>query len=215
MLRHHQLLQHSSPGNPSPGLQLLAPVLDVLTPPGSTRRNAHKEILEEPHHCPLQKVRACVGEMGGGADALRDTWPHYLVSLPSQQYTRLQTPCSFPTLTTLKEEGRCRAWAAFDPKTLLPLPEASHLTSSQLNQRVSWSWLSLLPATFHPAQVGGAPGAQDLHFRLPSSPSHDLSRHFGGTRLLLDGSVSSRPPHLFSLRQTGRGSNLTGLTKLP
>uniref|UniRef100_A0A8C0YWR1 CST complex subunit CTC1 n=1 Tax=Canis lupus familiaris TaxID=9615 RepID=A0A8C0YWR1_CANLF len=123
MLRHHQLLQHSSPGNPSLGLQLLAPVLDVLTPPGSTRRNAHKEILEEPHHCPLQK------------------------------YTRLQTPCSFPTLTTLKEEGRCRAWAAFDPKTLLPLPEASHLTSSQLNQRVSWSWLSLLPATFHPAQI--------------------------------------------------------------
>uniref|UniRef100_A0A673VIV6 CST complex subunit CTC1 n=2 Tax=Suricata suricatta TaxID=37032 RepID=A0A673VIV6_SURSU len=56
VLRHHQLLQHSCPGNPSPGLQLLAPVLDVLAPLGSSRRNAHKEILEDPHHCPLQKI---------------------------------------------------------------------------------------------------------------------------------------------------------------
>lgn len=62
VLRHHQLLQHSCPGNPSPGLQLLAPILDVLAPPGSSRRNAHKEILEDPHHCPLQKVRACAGK---------------------------------------------------------------------------------------------------------------------------------------------------------
>nr|XP_035950440.1 CST complex subunit CTC1 [Halichoerus grypus] len=154
MLRHHQLLQHSSPGSPSPGLQLLAPVLDVLAPPGSTRRNAHKEILEEPHHCPLQK------------------------------YTRLQTPCSFPTLTTLKEEGRCRAWAAFDPKSLLPLPESSHLTSCQLNQRVSWSWLSLLPATSHPAQIligvlaaSSHKGCLQLRDKSGSLPCLILAKH--------------------------------------
>ncbi|XP_016010199.2 CST complex subunit CTC1 isoform X1 [Rousettus aegyptiacus] len=123
VLRHHQFLQHVSPGNSSLGLQLLAPTLNVLAPPCIPSRNAHKEILEEPHLCPLQK------------------------------YTRLQTPCSFPTLATLKEEGKCRAWASFDPKTLLSLPEASHLTSYQLNQRLAWSWLCLLPSTFQPAHV--------------------------------------------------------------
>ncbi|XP_046531726.1 CST complex subunit CTC1 isoform X1 [Equus quagga] len=123
VLRHHQFLQRSSPGNPSLGLQLLTPTLDVLAPSCCPSRNSHNEILEEPHHCPLQ------------------------------QYARLQTPCCFPTLTTLKEEGQHRAWASFDPKTLLPLPEASHLPSCQLNQRLAWSWLCLLPSAFHPAPV--------------------------------------------------------------
>ncbi|KAJ8783719.1 hypothetical protein J1605_008762 [Eschrichtius robustus] len=123
VLRHHQFLQHSSPGNPSLGLQILAPTLEVLVPPGCPGRNTHNEILDEPHRCPLQK------------------------------YARLQTPCSFPTLAALKEEGKCRAWASFDPKTLLPLPEASHLPSCQLNQRLAWSWLCLLPSAFHPAPV--------------------------------------------------------------
>ncbi|XP_006761734.1 PREDICTED: CST complex subunit CTC1 [Myotis davidii] len=123
VLRHHQFLQCSCRGSPSLGLQLLAPALDALAPPGIPSRNAHKEILEEPHCCPLQK------------------------------YTRLQTPCSFPTLAALKEEGQSRAWTSFDPKTLLPVPEVSHLTSCQLNQRLAWSWLCLLPAAFHPAQV--------------------------------------------------------------
>ncbi|KAK1331658.1 hypothetical protein QTO34_009630 [Cnephaeus nilssonii] len=127
VLRHHQFLQCASPASPSLGLQLLAPTLDVLAPPCVPSRNAHKEILEEPHCCPLQK------------------------------YTRLQTPCSFPTLAALKEEGQCRAWTSFDPKTLLSAPEVSHLTSCQLNQRLAWSWLCLLPSTFHPAQVSGAP----------------------------------------------------------
>uniref|UniRef100_A0A8D1DEP4 CST complex subunit CTC1 n=1 Tax=Sus scrofa TaxID=9823 RepID=A0A8D1DEP4_PIG len=123
VLRHHQFLQHSSPGNPSLGLQILAPTLEVLVPPTFPRRNTHSEILEEPHHCPLQK------------------------------YAQLQTPCSFPTLAALKEEGKCKAWASFNPKTLLPLPEASHLPSYQLNQRLAWSWLCLLPSAFHPAPV--------------------------------------------------------------
>ncbi|XP_054431665.1 CST complex subunit CTC1 [Pteronotus mesoamericanus] len=123
VLRHHQFLQRRPPGNPSLGLQLLAPILDVLAPPRVPSRNAHKEILEEPHRCPLQK------------------------------YARLQTPCSFPTLATLKEEGQCRAWASFDPKTLLPFPEAFHLTSCQLNQRLAWSSICLRPSTFQPAQV--------------------------------------------------------------
>ncbi|XP_045680451.1 CST complex subunit CTC1 isoform X2 [Phyllostomus hastatus] len=123
VLRHHQFLQHLSLGNPSLGLQLLAPTLEALAPACIPSRNAHKEILEEPHHCPLQK------------------------------YARLQTPCSFPTLATLKEEGQHRAWDSFDPKTLLPFPEVSHLTSCQLNQRLAWSCLCLLPSTFHPAQV--------------------------------------------------------------
>ncbi|XP_036125294.1 CST complex subunit CTC1 [Molossus molossus] len=123
VLRHRQFLHHFSPENPSLGLQLLAPTLDVLAPPRIPSRNAHKEILEEPHRCPLQK------------------------------YAQLQTPCSFPSLATLKEEGLCKARASFDPKTLLPFPEVSHLTSCQLNQRLAWSWLCLLPSTFHPAQV--------------------------------------------------------------
>nr|XP_015106291.1 CST complex subunit CTC1 isoform X2 [Vicugna pacos] len=123
MLRHHQFLQHSSPGSPSLGLQILAPTLEVLIPPCCPSRNPQNEILEEPHHCPLQK------------------------------YARLQTPCSFPTLAALKKEGECRAWDSFDPKTLLPLPEASHLPSCELNQRLAWSWLCLLPSAFHPAPV--------------------------------------------------------------
>ncbi|KAG8507068.1 CST complex subunit CTC1, partial [Galemys pyrenaicus] len=123
VLRHRQFLAHSSPGNPSLALQLLAPILDGLALPSSPSRRAHDEILEEPHHCPLQK------------------------------YAPLQIPCSFPTLATVKEEGQCRAWDTFDPKTLLPLPEAYHLTSCQLNQRLSWSWLRLLPCAFQPAWV--------------------------------------------------------------
>ncbi|XP_047403460.1 CST complex subunit CTC1 isoform X3 [Sciurus carolinensis] len=123
LLRHQQFLQHSSPGNPSLGLQLLAPTLDALALPSRSIRNAHKEILEEPHHCPLQK------------------------------YAQLQTPCSFPTLATLAEEGRHRAWASFDPKELLPLPEAAHLPCCQLNHRLAWSWICLPPAAFHPPQA--------------------------------------------------------------
>ncbi|XP_035155873.1 CST complex subunit CTC1 isoform X1 [Callithrix jacchus] len=123
VLRHHQFLQHSSPGSPSLGLQLLAPTLDLLAPPRSPIRNPHNEILEEPHHCPLQK------------------------------YTRLQTPSSFPTLATLKEEGQRKAWASFDPEAHLPLLEASHLPSCQLNRRLAWSWLCLLPSAFHTPQV--------------------------------------------------------------
>ncbi|XP_053426566.1 CST complex subunit CTC1 isoform X2 [Nycticebus coucang] len=123
VLRHHQFLQCSSPGNPSLGLQLLDPTLDVLAPAGSPIRKAHNEMFEELHCCPLQK------------------------------YAQLQTPYSFPTLATLKEEGWRRAWASFDPKALLPLPESSHLSSCQLNHRLAWSWLSLLPSAFYPAQV--------------------------------------------------------------
>ncbi|XP_012582163.1 PREDICTED: CST complex subunit CTC1 [Condylura cristata] len=123
VLRHWQFLTHSSPGNPSLALQLLAPILDGLAPPCNPSRNAQNEILEEPHHCPLQK------------------------------YAPLQTPCSFPTLAAVKEKGQCRAQDTFDPKTLLPLPEAYHLTSCQLNQRLTWSWLRLLPCAFQPVQV--------------------------------------------------------------
>nr|XP_020724741.1 CST complex subunit CTC1 isoform X2 [Odocoileus virginianus texanus] len=123
VLRYHQFLKYSSPGDPGLGLQILAPILEVLIPPGCPGRNTHSEILEEPHHCPLQK------------------------------YTQLQTPCFFPTLAVLKEEAKRRAWASFDPKTLLPLPEASHLPSWQLNQRLAWSWQCLLPSAFHPAPV--------------------------------------------------------------
>ncbi|DAA18785.1 TPA: Uncharacterized protein C17orf68 (HBV DNAPTP1-transactivated protein B)-like protein [Bos taurus] len=123
VLRYHQFLKYSSPGDPSLGLQILAPILEVLIPPGCPGRNTHSEILEEPHHCPLQK------------------------------YTQLQTPCFFPTLAFLKEEAKRRAWASFDPKTLLPLPEASHLPSWQLNQRLAWSWQCLLPSAFRPAPV--------------------------------------------------------------
>ncbi|KAM6163723.1 CST complex subunit CTC1 [Rhynchocyon petersi] len=154
VLRHHQFLQHSSPENPSLGLQLLAPTLDTLTVPGSPIRNAHKEILEEPHHCPLQK------------------------------YIRLQTPCSFPTLATLKEEGQSRAWASFDPTALLPLPEASHLPSCQLNHRLAWSWLCLPPAAFRPAQVllgvlvaSSHKGCLQLRDQSGSLSCHLLAKH--------------------------------------
>ncbi|XP_005399480.1 PREDICTED: CST complex subunit CTC1 isoform X2 [Chinchilla lanigera] len=123
VLRHHQFLQHSSPESPSLGLQLLASALDDLAPPSSTVRNIHSEILEEPHHCPLQK------------------------------FARLQTPCSFSTLATLAAEGKQKAWASFDPKALLPLPEAAYLPSSQLNRRLAWSWFCLQPSAFRPAQV--------------------------------------------------------------
>uniref|UniRef100_A0A8C9A775 CST complex subunit CTC1 n=1 Tax=Prolemur simus TaxID=1328070 RepID=A0A8C9A775_PROSS len=123
VLRYQQLLQPSFPGNPGLGLQLLAPTLDLLAPPGSPIRKAHVEILQELHHCPLQK------------------------------YAQLQTPYFFPTLATLKDEGQRRAWASFDPKALLPLPEASHLSSCQLNHRLAWSWFCLQPSAFQPAQV--------------------------------------------------------------
>ncbi|XP_048221743.1 CST complex subunit CTC1 isoform X2 [Perognathus longimembris pacificus] len=120
-LRYHQFLKHS-PGNPSLGLQLLAPTL-ALAQPSTCVRNAHSEILEEPHDCPLQ------------------------------EYARLKTPCSFPTLATLKEEGQLRAWASFDPKALVPLLNAAYLPSFELNRCLAWSWLCLLPCTFDPAQV--------------------------------------------------------------
>ncbi|XP_073090945.1 CST complex subunit CTC1 isoform X2 [Manis javanica] len=164
VLRHHQFLRHSSPGSPSLGLQLLAPTLDVLAPPCSPSRNAHSEILEQPHNCPLQK------------------------------YTRLQTPCSFPMLATLKEEGQRRAWASFDPQALLPLPEASHLTSCQLNQHLAWSWLCLLPSTFHPAQVligvlvaSSRKGCLQLRDQSGSLPCLLLAKHsqpFSDPRLI-------------------------------
>ncbi|XP_016078004.1 PREDICTED: CST complex subunit CTC1 isoform X2 [Miniopterus natalensis] len=153
VLRHHQFLQHSSK-NPSLGLQILAPNLDVLAPPCVPSRNAHKEILEEPHRCPLQK------------------------------YARLQTPCTFPTLAALKEEGQRKAWASFDPKTFLPFPEVSHLTSCQLNQRLAWSWLCLLPSTFHPSQVllgvlvaSSHKGCLQLRDQSGSLPCLLLSKH--------------------------------------
>ncbi|XP_054989823.1 CST complex subunit CTC1 isoform X2 [Sorex araneus] len=123
VLRYRQFLQHCSQGNPSLGLQLLAPSLDVLAPPCSPNRCPHREILEEPHHCPLQK------------------------------YTPLQSLCSFPTLASVKKEGQQRAWDSFDPKALLPFPEASHLTSYQLNQRLAWSWLCLPATASHTRQV--------------------------------------------------------------
>lgn len=123
VLRCQQFLKHSSPGKPSLGLQLLAPSWDVLIPPGSPIRHAHSEILEEPHNCPLQK------------------------------YTPLQTPYTFPTILALAEEGQHRAWATFDPRALLPFPEAFHLTSCQLNRRLAWSWLCLPSSMFQPAPV--------------------------------------------------------------
>ncbi|XP_037665190.1 CST complex subunit CTC1 isoform X2 [Choloepus didactylus] len=154
VLRHHQFLQYSSPRSPSLGLQLLAPTLDALAPADSPVRNPHKEILGEPHHCPLQK------------------------------YTRLQIPCTFPALDALKEEAQRRAWATFDPKTLVPLPEASHLTSCQLNYRLAWSWLCLLPSAFHPAQVllgvlvaSSRKGCLQLRDQSGSLPCLLLARH--------------------------------------
>ncbi|MBW03908.1 CST complex subunit CTC1, partial [Eschrichtius robustus] len=64
VLRHHQFLQHSSPGNPSLGLQILAPTLEVLVPPGCPGRNTHNEILDEPHRCPLQKEQLYFPRVG-------------------------------------------------------------------------------------------------------------------------------------------------------
>ncbi|XP_055970947.1 CST complex subunit CTC1 isoform X2 [Sorex fumeus] len=123
VLRYRQFLQHCSQGNPSLVLQLLTPSLDVLAPLCSTKRNPHKEILEEPHHCPLQK------------------------------YTPLQSLCSFPLLASVKEDGQYRAWDSFDPKALLPFPEASHLTSYELNRRLAWSWLCLPATAFQARQI--------------------------------------------------------------
>ncbi|EHB04517.1 hypothetical protein GW7_13858 [Heterocephalus glaber] len=60
---------------------------------------------------------------------------------------------SFPTLAMLAEEGQHKAWASFDPKALLPLPEAAYLTSCQLNRRLAWSWFCLRSSAFHPTQV--------------------------------------------------------------
>uniref|UniRef100_A0A8C5LDK7 CST complex subunit CTC1 n=1 Tax=Jaculus jaculus TaxID=51337 RepID=A0A8C5LDK7_JACJA len=123
VLRCHQLLKHSSPGNPSLALQLLASSPDVLTPPDSPIRNAHSEILEEPHQCIFQ------------------------------EYTQLQTPYTFPDLLTMMKEGQHSAWANFDPKALVPLPESAYLTSYQINRRLAWSWHCVLPSTLQPAQV--------------------------------------------------------------
>ncbi|XP_040856733.1 CST complex subunit CTC1 [Ochotona curzoniae] len=123
VLRLAQFLQRSSPGNQGLGFQLVSPTLDVLAPAECHPRKVFNEILIEPHHCPLLK------------------------------YSRLQTPCCFPLLAALREEAERRAWASFEPKALLPLPEAAHLTSSQLNHRLAWSWLNLLPSAFYPTQV--------------------------------------------------------------
>ncbi|GAB1296273.1 CST complex subunit CTC1 [Apodemus speciosus] len=81
------------------------------------------------------------------------------------QYTPLQTPYSFPTILALAEEGHRRAWATFDPKALLPLPEATHLTSCQLNRRLAWSWLCLPSCVFQPAQRVSlcSPGCPGTH----------------------------------------------------
>ncbi|XP_012868915.1 PREDICTED: CST complex subunit CTC1 [Dipodomys ordii] len=153
MLRHHQFLQRSSPGNPSLGLQLLEPSLQ-LPPSGSHIRNAHSEILEEPHDCPLQ------------------------------EYAQLQTPCSFPTLANLREEAERRAWASFDPKALVPLRDAAYLPSCQLNRCLAWSWLSLRPCTFDPAQVllgvlvaSSRKGCLHLRDRSGSLPCLLLAKH--------------------------------------
>ncbi|XP_021067788.1 CST complex subunit CTC1 isoform X2 [Mus pahari] len=156
VLRCHQFLKQPSPGKPSLGLQLLAPSWDVLIPPGSPIRHAYSEILEEPHNCPLQK------------------------------YTPLQTPYSFPTILALAEEGQHRAWATFDPKALLPLPEASHLTSCQLNRRLAWSWVCLPSCVFQPAQVllgvlvasshKGCLELRDLRGSLPCIPLTESSQ---------------------------------------
>lgn len=156
VLRCHQFLKQPSPGKPSLGLQLLAPSWDVLIPPGSPMRHAYSEILEEPHNCPLQK------------------------------YTPLQTPYSFPTMLALAEEGQHRAWATFDPKAMLPLPEASHLTSCQLNRHLAWSWVCLPSCVFQPAQVllgvlvassrKGCLELRDLRGSLPCIPLTESSQ---------------------------------------
>lgn len=76
-----------------------------------------------------------------------------MTSTLSSQYTPLQIPYSFPTLLALAEEAQRRAWASFDPKALMPLPEAAYLTSCQLNRHLAWSWLCLPSCVFQPAQV--------------------------------------------------------------
>ncbi|KAM8999526.1 CST complex subunit CTC1 isoform X4 [Sarcophilus harrisii] len=69
------------------------------------------------------------------------------------QYSQLQPLCSFPTLAALKEDGQHRAWAVFDPMTLLPLPEVTYLPSCVLNSRLSWSWICLSSSIFQPPPV--------------------------------------------------------------
>ncbi|XP_052613503.1 LOW QUALITY PROTEIN: CST complex subunit CTC1 [Peromyscus californicus insignis] len=164
VLRYHQFLKHSSPGSPSLALQLLAPSWDGLIPRGTPGRHAHSEILEEPHNCPHQK------------------------------YIQLQTPCSFPTLLDLAEEGQRRAWAAFDPKALLPLSEAAHLTSCQLNRHLAWSWLCLPSCVFQPAQVllgvlvasshKGCLQLRDLRASLPCMPLTENSQPLTDPKLI-------------------------------
>ncbi|XP_051036266.1 CST complex subunit CTC1 isoform X2 [Phodopus roborovskii] len=164
VLGYHQFLKHSSPGNPSLALQLLAPSWDELVSPVSPVRHAHSEILEEPHNCPHQK------------------------------YTQLQTPYSFPTLLDLAKEGQHRAWAAFDPKALLPLPEAAHMTSSQLNRHLAWSWLCLPSCVFQPAQVllgvlvasshKGSLQLRDLSGSVPCMPLSDTSQPLTDPKLI-------------------------------
>ncbi|XP_038624836.1 CST complex subunit CTC1 [Tachyglossus aculeatus] len=122
LLRLHQLHWADS-GTPGLGERLLGPILDPLASHGGPARDLHREILDEPHRCPLQ------------------------------EYSPLQPPCSFPSLANLREEGERRAWATFDPTALLPPTEAAHLTSCQLNCSLAWSWLRLLPADFHPPPV--------------------------------------------------------------
>ncbi|XP_037020872.2 CST complex subunit CTC1 isoform X2 [Artibeus jamaicensis] len=92
VLRYHQFLQHLSPGNPSLGLQLLAPILESLVPPRVRSRDAYKEILEEPHHCPLQKVLlgVLVASSHKGCLQLRDqtgSLPCLLLNKHSQPLT--------------------------------------------------------------------------------------------------------------------------------
>ncbi|XP_007606426.1 CST complex subunit CTC1 isoform X1 [Cricetulus griseus] len=164
VLRYHQFLKHSSPGNPSLALQLLAPSWDVLISPVSPIRHAHSEILEEPHNCPHQK------------------------------YTQLQTPYSFPTLLDLAEEGQRRAWATFDPKALLPLPEAAHMTSCQVNRHLAWSWLCLPSCVFQPAQVllgvlvassqKGCLQLRDRSYSLPCMPLSETSQPITDPKLI-------------------------------
>ncbi|XP_027712983.1 CST complex subunit CTC1 isoform X2 [Vombatus ursinus] len=123
LLRHRQLLQSSTSGTAGVGELLLAPTLDAVAPPGRHTRNVYQEILEDPHHCPLQ------------------------------EYSLLQPPCSFPALAAFKEDGQRRAWAHFDPVTLLPLPEVAYLPSCVLNSRLAWSWICLSPSVFQPPPV--------------------------------------------------------------
>ncbi|XP_026635897.1 CST complex subunit CTC1 [Microtus ochrogaster] len=164
VLRYQQFLKHSSPGNPSLALQLLAPSWDALIPPGGPIRHAHSEILEEPHNCPHQK------------------------------YAQLRTPYSFPTLFALGKEGQHRAWATFDPKALLPLSEAAHLTSCQLNRHLAWSWLCLPSSVFQPAQVllgvlvasskKGCLQLRDLKASLPCMPLTETSQPLTDPKLI-------------------------------